>query len=114
MIAKVSNSQDPDRRRHAVAVEAEAARDSTRSVQAAAARPAIAMKPQTRKDRGHAHGDDDGLGEERPKPRTRDPHEIPRTEIFAANHGMNSRSFPCGLGFWNDVRSKATDSQRAR
>ena len=28
-------------------------------------------------------------GKDRPKPSTHEPQEMPRTEMFAANHGMN-------------------------
>ncbi len=72
-----------------------AARDST-SVGAEPRLPAIAMSPQTRKDRATPTTDTmTAWVRDRPKPRTHEPQEIPRTEMFAANHGMNrSEGFP--------------------
>ncbi len=94
-----------DRRRHAVAVEAEG-RARQHEVSAEPRLPAIAVNPQTRKDRVAHEGHDDGLGEGKAS-RTHDPHEI-RTEIFAANHGMNrSRRVSLAIGFWNDLSRPA-------
>ena len=72
-----------------------AARDRTR-VGADPRLPAIAIKPHTRNDRVTPTTDTTiAWARDSPKPRTHAPHEMPRTEMFAANHGINrSEGFP--------------------
>ena len=73
------------------------------------------MRPQTRKDRVTPTTDTTtAWARESPNPRTHEPHEIPRTEIFAANHGMNrSEGFPCDR-IRDDVQAGHFDGQSAR
>ena len=72
-----------------------AARERT-SVGAEPRLPAMAMRPHTTKESATPTTDTMiAWVRESPKPRTHEPHEMPRTEIFAANHGMNrSEGFP--------------------